>query len=82
MGYNINPNLLKSLLVLGTIIEARDPYSGGHVWRVAEYCKLLAEKAGLSKEEIIKAYLSGYVHDIGKIGIPDNRDRNQKIPQS
>jgi len=71
MGMNINPNLLKSLLILGTIIEARDPYTGGHVWRVAEYCKLLAEKAGMSKQDIFKAYISGYLHDIGKIGIPD-----------
>ena len=72
MGMNVNPNLLRSLLILGTIIEARDPYTGGHVWRVAEYCKLIAEKAGLPKQDIFKAYISGYLHDIGKIGIPDS----------
>ncbi len=68
---NVNPNLLRSLLILGTIIEARDPYTGGHVWRVAEYSKLLAEKAGLHNEDIFKSYISGYLHDIGKIAIPD-----------
>ena len=72
MGIEVNPNLLRSLLILGTNIEARDPYTGGHVWRVAEYSKLLAEKAGLPDKDIFKAYISGYLHDIGKIGIPDS----------
>lgn len=71
MGVKIDTNLLNSLLVLGTIIEAKDPFTGGHVWRVAEYSKLIAEKAGLSESECFQAYLSGYVHDIGKVGIPD-----------
>lgn len=67
----IDPKLLKSLLVLSTVIEARDHFTGGHVWRVAEYSKLLAENLGLPKHEILKAYLGGYLHDIGKVGIPD-----------
>ena len=71
MGLDLNFNLLRSLLILGTVVEARDPYTGGHVWRVAEYSKLLAEKSGLSKDEIFKSYISGYLHDIGKIAIPD-----------
>ena len=69
---NVNSDLLKSLLTLGNVIEARDPYTGGHVWRVAEFSRLLAEKAGLSRDEIDQAYICGYVHDIGKIGIPDS----------
>jgi len=72
MGMDLNTNLLRSILILGTIIEARDPYTGGHVWRVAEYSGLLAQKAGLSKDDMLKAYMCGYVHDIGKIGIPDS----------
>jgi len=70
MGIIVNPNLLRSLLILGANIEARDPFTGGHVWRVAEYSKLLAEKAGMSGEDLFKAYISGYLHDIGKIAIP------------
>lgn len=72
MGMDLNNNLLRSILILGAIIEARDPYTGGHVWRVAEYSRLLAQKAGLSKDDMLKAYMCGYVHDIGKIGIPDS----------
>lgn len=43
----IDPKLLKSLLVLSSVIEARDHFTGGHVWRVAEYSKLISEKLGL-----------------------------------
>lgn len=63
--------LLKSLLVLGSVIEARDAYTGGHAWRVAQFAKLLAEKAGLDTSEAFVAALGGYVHDLGKIGISD-----------
>ena len=38
----IEKHLLKSLLVMADIIEACDPYTGGHVWRVSQYAKLLA----------------------------------------
>lgn len=68
---DINPPLLKSLLIMADIIEARDPYTGGHVWRVSQFAKLLALKAGLSHAEIIQASLAGYLHDLGKVGIPD-----------
>ena len=68
---DLNVNLLKSVLVLGTVIEARDAYTGGHTWRVGQYSRLLAEQAGLSPSEVFLASLGGFVHDIGKVGIPD-----------
>lgn len=68
---DLNVNLLKSVLVLGAVIEARDAYTGGHTWRVAQYSRLLAEQAGLSAAEIFLAGLGGYVHDLGKVAIPD-----------
>lgn len=71
MQVNIDKGLLQSIFTLGSVIEARDPYTGGHTWRVSRYSKLLAEKAGLSSSEIFLAQLGGYVHDIGKVGIPD-----------
>lgn len=63
--------LLKSLLLLADIIEARDPYTGGHVWRVSQISKLLAIKVGLTEVEALQISLGGYLHDLGKIGIPD-----------
>lgn len=68
----IEKPLLKSLLVMADIIEARDPYTGGHVWRVSQYAKLLATKIGLQEEDVIKVSIAAYLHDIGKVGIPDD----------
>ena len=42
--------LIKSLLVLADVVEARDPYTGGHIWRVSQFSKLLAIKMGLSEK--------------------------------
>lgn len=63
--------ILSSLLVLGWVVEARDPYTGGHLWRVARYSQLLATRAGLASGEIARIAIGGFLHDLGKIGIPD-----------
>ncbi len=68
----IDKPLLKSLLIMADIIEARDPYTGGHVWRVSQFAKLLATKIGLLEEEAIKISIAAYLHDLGKVGIPDD----------
>lgn len=69
---NIDKPLLKSLLIMADIIEARDPYTGGHVWRVSQFAKLLATKLGLPHDEVIKVSIAAYLHDMGKVGIPDS----------
>lgn len=69
---NMDKPLLKSLLIMADIIEARDPYTGGHVWRVSQFAKLLATKIGLPEEEVIKISIAAYLHDLGKVGIPDD----------
>ncbi len=68
----IDSALLKSLLIFGSVIEARDAYTGGHTWRVAQFSKKLSQKAGLSESEIFITSIGGFVHDIGKIGVPDH----------
>ncbi|MCI0550782.1 MAG: HD domain-containing protein [Anaerolineae bacterium] len=68
----IDKPLLKSLLMIADIIEARDPYTGGHVWRVSQFAKLLATKVELPEDEIIKISIAAYLHDLGKVGIPDD----------
>ena len=72
MQLNIEKDLLKSLLVMVDVIEARDTYTGGHVWRVSQFAKLLALEFGLSNDEAVHVSIGGYIHDIGKIGIPDS----------
>ncbi len=51
--------------------ELRSKETGQHVKRVAEYCRLVAEKHGLPDIEIEVLKLSSPMHDIGKIAIPD-----------
>lgn len=53
------------------ILETKDAYTRGHSNRVAHYSMEIAKKMKLSKEEINLAHISGHLHDIGKIGIPD-----------
>ena len=56
---------------LSTTIEAKDEYTRGHSYRVAEYAALIAAELGWSSEEIQQLKHAAYLHDIGKIGIPD-----------
>lgn len=65
-----NP-LLQSLLAMAWFVEARDPYTGGHLWRVSRYAYLLATGMGLTKADCARISLGGFLHDLGKIGIPD-----------
>lgn len=63
--------MLASLMVMAWFVEARDPYTGGHLWRVSQYARLLAEAAGLEPAEVARISLGGFLHDLGKIGVPD-----------
>ena len=67
----VNIPLLKSMLSLATIIEAKDPYTGGHTWRVSRYARLLAEGIGLSEDEVFVVHFGSLMHDIGKVSVPD-----------
>ncbi len=64
-------DLLKSLFVMASMVEARDPYTGGHLWRVSQFARLLAEAVGLPGDEVARISVGGFLHDLGKIGIPD-----------
>ncbi len=56
---------------LAHTIDAKDKYTNGHSERVAIYSRSLAIRLGLSIEEQDTAYYMGLLHDIGKIGIPN-----------
>lgn len=57
---------------IGEIVEHRSQETGFHVRKVAEYSKELALLAGLSEEDANLLYAASPMHDIGKVGIPDN----------
>ena len=52
-------------------IDVKDEYTNGHSFRVAEYTKMIAERAGYSKAECENFYNIGLMHDIGKIHVPN-----------
>ncbi len=57
---------------MGAIGETRSKETGDHVKRVAEYSKLLALKCNLPLKEAEEIKMASPMHDIGKVGIPDN----------
>ncbi|MCR5338338.1 MAG: HD-GYP domain-containing protein, partial [Lachnospiraceae bacterium] len=56
---------------LAHTIDAKDEYTRGHSVRVAKYSKMIAQKMGLPAEECENVYYMGLLHDIGKIGVPN-----------
>ena len=60
------------IYTMGEIAETRSKETGNHVKRVAEYSKLLALKLGLHSDEAEMLKLASPMHDVGKVGIPDN----------
>jgi len=62
---------VSTITSLARTIEAKDPYTGGHTERVAEYAIMLARELGFGEEELENVEVGAVIHDIGKIGIPD-----------
>jgi putative two-component system response regulator len=59
------------IVSLALTIEARDPYTRGHCERLAHYASEFGEFLGLDEGSRIALYRGGFLHDIGKVGIPD-----------
>ncbi|RMF85603.1 MAG: response regulator [Nitrospinota bacterium] len=68
---NLFTHIADTLRVLVSTLEARDRYTRDHSHRVVQYALAIAERLGLSPEEKESIHFAGYLHDIGKIGIPD-----------
>lgn len=59
-------------MTLALTIEARDPNTNGHCERLAERAVLLGRTLGLPHEDLAALHRGGYLHDVGKIGVPDS----------
>jgi len=68
----VGRSTLLSLLVMAKVIEAHDPYSGGHVWRTSRYAGAMARAAGFEAGDVFLAELGALMHDVGKVGISDS----------
>jgi putative two-component system response regulator len=59
------------LCTLGLIVEGRDPYTEGHCERLAVNASELGRHLGLDEDSILALRRGGYLHDLGKIAVPD-----------
>jgi len=63
--------LVRSLLSFASVVEARDPYTGGHLWRVSQLARLLGEELGYTDQTLFWLQAGAFLHDLGKIAVPD-----------
>jgi response regulator RpfG family c-di-GMP phosphodiesterase len=56
---------------LAQTVELKDPYTKGHCDRVARYAVALARAAGLNEDTINDIKHGSWLHDCGKIGVPE-----------
>jgi len=63
--------LVSVVRTLVSAIESKDNYTCGHSERVARYGKCLAKEVGYDQEACERLYLTGLLHDVGKIGVSD-----------
>lgn len=59
------------ILSLALTIEARDAYTEGHCQRLAAYATGLGRRLGLGEDDVDALRKGGFLHDIGKVGVPD-----------
>jgi diguanylate cyclase (GGDEF)-like protein/putative nucleotidyltransferase with HDIG domain len=64
--------VLDTVTSLAFAIDAKDHYTQGHSQKVSAYAALIAEAMGMNELEIEEIRLSGVLHDIGKVAIPEN----------
>jgi HD-GYP domain-containing protein (c-di-GMP phosphodiesterase class II) len=56
---------------MSSAIDARDAYTRGHSRRVGRYARGIGRQLQLAHDDCERLYLTGLLHDIGKIGVPD-----------
>lgn len=62
--------LSQTVAALARTVEMRDPYTAGHQMRVAQLAVAVAQRLGLSEDQVQGIRVMGMLHDIGKIVVP------------
>lgn len=62
----------RTIKSIASTLDAKDPYTHGHSLRVTMYSLILATELGFSDKTLEDIEVAGLLHDIGKIGIPQN----------
>ena len=56
--------------IVSNLLDAKDPYTGGHSCRVAVLAVAVADQLGLDEHMKVTLWAGGYLHDLGKLGVP------------
>lgn len=62
---------LNSIMVIANTIDAKDAYTAGHSFRVAQCAEEIAKRLGWDENKRLNLHYVALLHDIGKIGVPD-----------
>ena len=60
------------LFTLALSVEAKDAYTDGHCERLSLYSVALGRRLGLTREQLTALHRGGYLHDVGKIAVPES----------
>jgi putative nucleotidyltransferase with HDIG domain len=72
LHHNLEEAYIQMVLVLARAMDARDAYTGDHCERLADLADRVARALGLPEEEVKDIRWAALLHDIGKIGSPDD----------
>jgi HD-GYP domain-containing protein (c-di-GMP phosphodiesterase class II) len=64
--------IFRLMRTMSSAIDARDAYTRGHSQRVGRYAMEIGRQLGLEQNECQQLFLTGLLHDLGKIGVPDH----------
>lgn len=67
----LKSNFITTIKIFSTMIEMRGGNLAGHSRRVADLARQIAAKMGLDAVETQEVFIAALLHDIGKIGFPD-----------
>jgi two-component system, cell cycle response regulator len=70
-GRGLDASHLSTLLSLTEALDIRDAGTANHSRTVARYCVLIAEQLGLEPDHVERVEMAGRLHDIGKVGVPN-----------
>lgn len=68
---NNSTNILDTIHALAATVDAKDHYTYGHSEKVAKYATEIAQELGYSWDSLESIRVAALLHDIGKIGVPD-----------
>lgn len=70
--FRLESETIEAIMALADSIDARDPYTAQHSERVSAMSRRLAQRLGLSKEEVEQITLAARVHDLGKMVVSND----------